>query len=539
MKFLSASIGRMFRGSKRAMICAVVLTCAVVLPIVHSLAQQDRERVLEKYIHRKEPVRIKSIRGRKGEINLNKKFVDDDEWLRELSFRLENISGKNITCVQLELEFPRGDNIPPLTFPVMYGNWPQADGSPPPDAPPVIRPGEEVFINLSEANYAALQNALVDLKYSRSVKHAILDIRTVIFDDLTIWRAGRFMRRDPTDPNWWVPVESLTGRVPAPRTAPPRTSSLLSSGANFFTVSSDESGLFASGFSGAANLAQTCDDYQTVVLECSISSCHYDDDQLPPNPLACGFCYYLKSTSRPCYQVTGQPIANCSSVYKPVHKALECVTIASNPCVGDPGYSEFSYDACGDEYHWSCTSQSCVRNSPVLIDVRGDGFALTNKAQGVDFNFNGTGPERLSWTAPNSDDAFLVLDRNGNGKVDDSTELFGNQTPQPSNYNPNGFLALAEYDRAARGGNSDGVIDSRDTIFNALRLWQDMNHNGVSEAAELDTLRELGIARLELDYKESKRTDAYGNQFRYRAKVWDVKGEQVGRWAWDVFLTAR
>ena len=89
----------------------------------------------------------------------------------------------------------------------------------------------------------------------------------------------------------------------------------------------------------------------------------------------------------------------------------------------------------------------------------------------------------------------------------------------------------------SNGGNGDGKMDSNDSIFSSLRLWLDANHNGFSEPSELHGLPSKGLARIDLDYRMSGRVDDHGNRFRYRAKVYDAHGADLGRWAWDVFLT--
>lgn len=190
--------------------------------------------------------------------------------------------------------------------------------------------------------------------------------------------------------------------------------------------------------------------------------------------------------------------------------------------------------SCYDSDHYQL--RDCG-NDPIIISLRDSNYALTDRHDGVAFDLNADGiAESVPWTSDLGDEAFLVLDRNGNGIIDDGTELFGDVTPQHRSDRPNGFLALAIYDEELNGGNEDRVINAEDAIFNRLRLWTDNDHDGISQQEELRTLTSAGLVAISLDYRESKRADKFGNEFRY----W-VRSEWLGgkvQTIWNVFLTA-
>ncbi|MGH9583468.1 MAG: hypothetical protein ACRD4O_11080 [Bryobacteraceae bacterium] len=197
-------------------------------------------------------------------------------------------------------------------------------------------------------------------------------------------------------------------------------------------------------------------------------------------------------------------------------------------------YCEFPSGGCPSGYYAS--NYCCYNGTPIVIDAFEEGFHLTSLINGVNFHIHQNGPSyRVSWTDPQWRNGWLALDRNGNGTIDDFTELFGSFTPQPPSSTPNGFKALAVFDDPANGGNGNGVIDPGDSVYNKLRVWIDANHNGFSEPNELHTLRELGIHRIGLTYTLSRYVDANGNHFRYRARIWDRAGRAHNA-CYDVIL---
>ncbi len=172
--------------------------------------------------------------------------------------------------------------------------------------------------------------------------------------------------------------------------------------------------------------------------------------------------------------------------------------------------------------HLKKTVQGCgmCAHSPLVLDLAGDGVEASAPEAGVQFDLLSTGHAvQSAW--PKADNALLVLDRDGDGRISSGAELFGNA----SGFG-NGFLQLAELDQPARGGNGDGIIDARDVAFSRLRLWRDRNRDGVSQPDELQALASARVVALSYAYASGAGRDRFGNPIRQTGAYW-LKGEKA------------
>jgi hypothetical protein len=201
---------------------------------------------------------------------------------------------------------------------------------------------------------------------------------------------------------------------------------------------------------------------------------------------------------------------------------------------------------CPEGYEFKPTACACVTLSPIVIDTAGDGYSLTSAENGVvfDLDANGIAGEQIAWTTPGSDDAWLVYDRNGNGRIDSGAELFGSRTPAYADSTDrvaeNGFDALLLTEGPSYGASvPDEVIDARDAVFSKLRLWFDRDHNGVSDPGELVSLSDAGLVAIETRYRKLPFRDRYGNRFSLmgHAIFRGPGGQPIRRRIFDVFLT--
>ena len=549
---------------------------------------QEGDKVLEIQRYPDEPVQLINIRvgtqsvkdRMRTKFKDNKsrwaidsvKFKEKDDWYKRISITLRNTSDKPVYGLEGNLFFkPVGY---PMSFSIRLTGSRRLGNDP-------LPPGAEFELTVNHARLDKILAAMSTRGADASNVVVSFSLDTVIFSDELRWYRGKLVQPDSLTPGKWVPVDQPVAmkRSKPLETTPSfvRASFKVEPPPMMFATCKEYNGSFqGTSCSGDPPECITRIDLDTLPTSGPFSHQNdfaecIDEDDLGQN------CDTLTLHNRmqidsgcppPCpdadndtFQDAGCGGSDCNDGDNSINPNVSesCFDSEDNNCDGCTctSFSEMGEwqagggidcapcnntqddDCDGDIDHADSGCSQC-QGTPVLIDVSGNGFNLTNTANGVNFDLDNDGTrERYSWTVAQTDDAWLALDRNGDGAITNGTELFGNFTPQsnsPIGFGRNGFNALVEYDQRAKGGNGDGLITAQDAVFGSLRLWQDKNHNGVSEAAELSTLNQLGLKAIECVYRESKKTDQHGNAFRYRAKVIDARDTKVNRWAWDVFL---
>lgn len=156
-------------------------------------------------------------------------------------------------------------------------------------------------------------------------------------------------------------------------------------------------------------------------------------------------------------------------------------------------------------FEFSVDQSQVQQSDPITFDLDGDGIELTHYAAGAQFDITGSG-QKVRTAFVTGGDAFLAIDRNGDGKITSGKELFGDQ-----NGAPNGYEELRKLD-----SNNDGVINRLDKDFGKLVLFRD-NGNGISEAGELIGLSEAGISEINLGYRDVNLAAKGGNHIAQMA----------------------
>ena len=168
---------------------------------------QDGSKIVKLSYSRKPIIKISQLKVGEKTKNLGESFDEDENWLKNLSFKLENKSGKRIVYLQVNVNFPETratGNL--MSFPIVFGQFPGIPNHSK-NPPFLLNPDNSIEVELSK-DYDELAKFINGRSPIKSMRKVELEIGFVIFDDKTAWSAGAYSRQDPNNPKRYVDIES-------------------------------------------------------------------------------------------------------------------------------------------------------------------------------------------------------------------------------------------------------------------------------------------------------------------------------------------
>lgn len=171
---------------------------------------QSKEKVIERgnLIYNSDPIKLSDIRVANRQVKLNEKFEGDDDWLKGATFKLKNISNKEIVHVQLDFDFPETtQNGAVMTYQMMLGHRPGFINT---SVPPLsLPPNGELNVVVDEQVYTNFTKLVSYRQAIQSITKVKVRIAFIVFADGTGYGpGGTFYRQDPNNPKRYLPISS-------------------------------------------------------------------------------------------------------------------------------------------------------------------------------------------------------------------------------------------------------------------------------------------------------------------------------------------
>jgi hypothetical protein len=186
----------------------LAVTLAITNRQVLGLRPQQRKLIAGERVRKdkNDPVTITSIKQGGRNLLAEEEFDANDEWLRDVSFKLKNNSNKNITFVGVDMYFPDTQETGALMLrPLRFGRWPNR----PNDlvAPLLLKPGETIDVAIA-SQYDSLKKFLESKQPINKIQKLMLRVYAVIFEDGTKWDMGTYYKPDLNTPSGYSRMES-------------------------------------------------------------------------------------------------------------------------------------------------------------------------------------------------------------------------------------------------------------------------------------------------------------------------------------------